>query len=53
LLGPRRQEYCGDGRDQRGGVVTRRSRTEVVMGTAADTAIDVRPFRVETPEEQL
>ena len=26
---------------------------EVVMGTAAETATDVRPFQVEIPEEEL
>jgi pimeloyl-ACP methyl ester carboxylesterase len=34
-------------------VVARPSRTEIVMGSAAETAIDVRPFRVEIPEEEL
>jgi pimeloyl-ACP methyl ester carboxylesterase len=29
------------------------SRTEIVMGTAAETALDIRPFQVETPEEEL
>ena len=29
------------------------SRTEIVMGTPAETAIDIRPFQVETPEEEL
>src|SRR5829696_4666782 len=29
------------------------SRMEIVMTSAAETAIDIRPFQVETPEEQL
>ena len=29
------------------------SRTEIVMGTPAETAIDIRPFQVEIPEEEL
>src|SRR5918993_807912 len=31
----------------------RPSRTEIVMGSAAETATDIRPFRVEIPEEEL
>src|ERR687897_3357436 len=29
------------------------SRTELVMTSAAETAIDIRPFQVEIPEEEL
>jgi pimeloyl-ACP methyl ester carboxylesterase len=31
----------------------RLSRTEIVMSSAAETAIDIRPFHVEIPEEEL
>jgi len=34
-------------------VVAPPSRTEIVMSSAAETAIDIRPFQVETPEEEL
>jgi hypothetical protein len=34
-------------------VVAPPSRTEIVMSSAAETAIDIHPFRVELPEEEL
>jgi hypothetical protein len=34
-------------------VAPRPSRTEVVMSSAAETAIDIRPFQLEIPEEEL
>jgi pimeloyl-ACP methyl ester carboxylesterase len=40
-------------RDQKERRRARPFRTEIVMGIAAETALDIRPFQVETPAEEL
>src|SRR5918993_1151076 len=39
--------------DRRGILRLRPSRTEIVMGSAAEAATDIHPFHVEIPNEQL